>query len=238
MNVDNSDPFTYNLLIQMDTKKIIYIVGSFLALFGFIYGAYSLTNQEPVTFYESLTKLKTQDHLKWSKKSNLILFKYSDFECPACATYGSLLKSFAQNPDNKDLISQVSFVYRHFPLDQIHPHARSSAQAAVAAGIQGKFYEFHDVLFEKQSEWSKAPNPQKIFEDYARELNLDVAKFNSDSNSQTVKDKVQSDYISGLEANVQGTPSFYLNGNKISFRSEQELQDIIKNEISKTSTGK
>jgi hypothetical protein len=52
MNVDNSDPFTYNLLIQMDTKKIIYIVGSFLALFGFIYGAYSLTNQEPVTFYE------------------------------------------------------------------------------------------------------------------------------------------------------------------------------------------
>jgi protein-disulfide isomerase len=148
------------------------------------------------------------------------------------------LKSFAQNPDNKDLISQVSFVYRHFPLDQIHPHARSSAQAAVAAGIQGKFYEFHDVLFEKQSEWSKAPNPQKIFEDYARELNLDVAKFNSDSNSQSVKDKVQSDYISGLEANVQGTPSFYLNGNKISFRSEQELQDIIKNEISKTSTEK
>ncbi len=214
----------------MDSKKILYITGSVLLTFGFLYGAYLMTNKQEVVYFESLTKLDSTDNAKWSKDKKNLLIKYSDFECPACATYHNLITSLSENKDNKDIVDKVTFVYRHFPLDQIHKNARVAAYASEAASNQGKFYEFHDKLFDNQAEWSSIANPLAIFEKYAKDLNLDIKKFNDDSKLDATKEKVQSDYVSGLNASVDGTPTFYLNGKKISFGSAAELEKLLRAE--------
>src|SRR5690606_8652134 len=117
--------------------------------------------------------------------------------------------------NDPEVTENVTFVYRHFPLDAAHPNAREAAYAAEAAGKQGKFFEMHDVLFEKQSEWSPLPDPKETFIGYAEALKLDIEKFTTDMDSKEVQDKVQNDFLSGNEFNVQGTPTFFLNGKRI-----------------------
>ena len=209
----------------MESKKILIIVGSVVAMFAFLFGAYALTSQPKQVFFEQLKTVKVTDHSKWSKGKN-ILIEYSDFQCPACAGYYSMLKTFEENPENKNLMSNTTFVYRNFPLDAAHPNARAAARAAEAASLQNKFFEYHDMLFDKQTEWSPIGEPYTLFETYARDLKLNTTKFKEDFNSNTVKEKVQTDYLSGIEVDVKGTPSFYLNG--ILIRNPQTPDELKK----------
>lgn len=221
----------------MESKKQLFIIiGSVVAMFALLYGAYAFTSQPTQTFFEQLTTVKESDHTKWSR-GKTVFIKYSDFQCPACASYQSIIKDFEADPENKKITDQVTFVYRNFPLDQIHPNAREAAYAAEAAASQNAFYPFHDVLFEKQSEWSDVGDPYPLFEKYATDLNLDPEKFKSDYESDAVKEKVQNDYLSGVEVDVQGTPTFYLNGNRIrSPQSTEELRSILSEAIESSST--
>jgi protein-disulfide isomerase len=145
--------------------------------------------------------------------AKVTLIEYGDFQCPACRTYYSMVKQLLAEYDDR-----VLFVSRNFPLYSIHPNGGISAQAAEAAGLQGKYWEMFDILYEKQAEWSRTATNRVVeqhFNGYAQSLGLDMAKFGRDINSDEVLRKIQAD-VNGAEAiGVNSTPSFYVNLQKI-----------------------
>lgn len=172
------------------------------------------TGQQQTPIDEQLaseeTRLRASDHVKGPNQAPLTLIEFSDFQCPACASYHSVLKELTQEFQN-----EIQIVYRHFPIRSLHRHAELAARAAEAAGKQGKFWEMHDILFELQAEWAEEKNPQERFFEYAQSLDLDLDVFKTDLNSNQVSDKVNADNQSGLRLGVDATPTFYLNGKKI-----------------------
>lgn len=167
--------------------------------------------------------LASDDWRRGNENAKVVLIEYSDFQCPACASYYPLVKALHEESGDSLLV-----VYRHFPLSQIHVNAEPAARAAEAAGRQGKFWEMHDVLFERQKEWLEDRNVIGAFSVYAGALGLDTGRFINDFNSQEVKERVRRDYQSGFRAGVAGTPTFFLNGKKIQNpRSYEEFKKII-----------
>ncbi|MDP3958054.1 MAG: thioredoxin domain-containing protein [bacterium] len=138
------------------------------------------------------------------------LIEYSDFQCPACAAYEPLVAEI-----RGDFNDTLRFAYRHFPLTQIHQNAVLAAKAAEAAGKQGKFWEMHDLLFEKQEEWATSATMRTLATAYAKELGLDTARFEADLDSKETEDKIERDYAGGLRLKVNATPTFFVNGTKI-----------------------
>jgi len=167
----------------------------------------------PITF-----ATHEKDHVIVIGDGRNVLIEYSDFQCPACAQYHALIKQFLADDPN------VTFIYRHFPLKSIHRNAAAAAVAAEAAGNQGKFFEMHDLLFERQSVWNSMSAPKSYFSDLAEELRLDVSTFNADMNDPQVIAWVEFNYQSAVNYNLRGTPSFFLNGQMIQFSSLEELQ--------------
>ncbi|MDD5750011.1 MAG: thioredoxin domain-containing protein [Patescibacteria group bacterium] len=175
------------------------------------------------------TTITGQEWFKGNPEAEVSLIEYSDFQCPACASYYPLLKRLAE-----EMGDEIKIIYRHFPLSSIHPQADLAAQASEAAGVQGYFWEMHDLLFEKQSEWSGQKNAKDIFIGYGRELGLDIELFSADIDSRAVKKIVSDDKISGNQAFVSGTPTLFLNGEKINNpRSYDQLRQLIQNELEK-----
>lgn len=147
------------------------------------------------------------DRIKGDKNSKTVFVEYSDFQCPACDAYYPIVKQLTQEFKN------ISIIYRHFPLAQ-HANARPAAQAAEAAGQQGKFWEMHNLLFDNQNSWSSSKSAEEIFTAYAQTLKLDIEKFKTDYNSQKTRTKIEADYQSGA-SEIDGTPTFFLNDKKI-----------------------
>jgi protein-disulfide isomerase len=166
-----------------------------------------------------------QPHFKGNLDSELVLVEYSDFQCPACK---------AAAPDIQNLVDQFAdsfkLEYRHYPLRSIHPNAQIAAQSAEAAAIQGKFWEMHDMLFDKQSEWGQSFNPKRYFQEYALALDLNKDQFMYDLESDIVKDKVNQNFDEAQSLNLPGTPSFVLNGESIdinTFVTEQLMDKSV-----------
>jgi protein-disulfide isomerase len=153
------------------------------------------------------------------------LIEYSDFQCPFCRNFYNYAKiALRDNPD-------VRSVYRHYPLTSIHPRADLAARASEAAGLQGKFWEMHDVLFDEQDQWSKmnASTAEGQFIQYAADLGLDVAQFTSDLSNSVVRARVQAGIASARAIGATGTPTLILNGEKINIpRSAAELSQILR----------
>jgi len=167
------------------------------------------------------------DNTKGNPDADVVLIEYSDFQCPACASYRPILSDFMDEYGDK-----VHLAFRHFPLSSIHPNAQVAGQAAQAAAIQDKFWEMHDKLFDNQSDWSNLSDPSEKFAAYAEELGLDVEKFNTDLGSETVKNKVNDDYDSATAAGLNSTPSFILNGEKIDNpRSVEDLKELVDQQL-------
>ena len=162
-------------------------------------------------------------HIKGNKDAAITLVEYSDLQCPACGVYYPLVKQLM-----KDFGDKISFEYRHFPLRTTHQNAELASLATEAAGLQGKFWEMHDVLFEKQKEWA-GKSGEDIFDGYAKDMGLNVLKFKSDlSFNKDLKDKVESDYQNGLKQGVNSTPSFFLNGARMENpRSYGEFRNVV-----------
>lgn len=156
------------------------------------------------------TEAQADDWVKGSARAGVTLIEYGDFQCPACRSYASVVKEL-----NETFPDQLRIVYRHFPLTQIHRNALPSARAAEAAGAQGKFWEMHDLLFEKQGLWSNEGRVDEIFLDYAKSLGLDEAKFKGDYDSSMVRDRIQAHLAGANAIGLNSTPSFLLNGKKL-----------------------
>jgi protein-disulfide isomerase len=162
---------------------------------------------------------------KGAKSAQIILVEYSDFQCPACARYSRITKKLIE-----ELGDDFQLNFRHYPLKQ-HINAELAAKSAEAAGRQGKFWEMHDLLFERQKEWirNKNKDTEKLFLQYAVSLDLNLEQFKSDLHSQAVTNKVHNDALSGRRSGVKGTPTFFLNGQKIidNPRNYETFKDLI-----------
>lgn len=215
----------------MNKNTIIIAIVSILGTFVLLYVVYLLINKPVVTDFSQTKQIKATDHIKWSPDKKNILVEYSDFQCPSCKGAHDIFKSVeASGSADFEITKKVSFVYRHFPLYQIHSNAYASAYAAEAASIQGKFWEMTDLLFDNQSSWEKSGDPQKeYFSGYAKELGLDVDKFNKDSNSSEVKNRVGQDLREAEQMGVNSTPTFFLNGQKVDVNSYDEFKTKLKN---------
>jgi len=214
----------------MNKNTIIISVISVLGTFLLLYGVYQLVNQPVVTDFPQTRKLKSTDHVKWSPDKKNILVEYSDFQCPSCKGAHDILKTIdASGSANFEITKKVAFVYRYFPLSQIHDKANISAYVAEAAGIQGKFWEMSDLLFDNQQSWSTSNDPQnEFFLKYATELKLNIDQFKKDLSSAVVKDRVNSELKEAEQIGVNSTPTFFLNGQKVDVNSYQELITKLK----------
>lgn len=197
-----------------------------LTIWGLVYFARNSTPADSGKT-SSLLSVKESDWVKGNSNASVTLIEYSDFQCPACGAYHPIVKQLV-----KEFNNQIIFVYRHFPLRQIHPNAELAARAAEAAGKQGKFWEMYDLIFENQRSWSNERNTKETFTNYAKSLGLDVGKFKSDLESKEVREKVDNDYKSGLALRVNATPTFFLNGQKLqNLRNYEEFKELIQTSI-------
>ncbi len=155
-------------------------------------------------------------HIRYKGSSGAVLLEYGDLQCPACGAYYPIIKQLETQYSAK-----VTFQFRHFPLNTIHPNAFAAARAAEAAGKQGKFFEMHDMLYENQQTWASASNPLTFFEDYATQLSLNVEQFRKDSASSEINSIINADIKAGQAIGANSTPTFVLNGKKI----DQNPQD-------------
>ncbi len=141
-----------------------------------------------------------RDHVRGPATALVTLVEYGDYECPYCRAAVATVEEL-----QRVLPDQLRFVFRHFPLENVHPHARRAAEAAEAAASQGKFFEMHAALFEHQT----ALEDQDLLQ-YAAELGLDTARFGAALELHSHADRVGEDFRSGVRSGVRGTPTFYL----------------------------
>jgi protein-disulfide isomerase len=161
-------------------------------------------------------------HIKGNAAAAVTLTEYSDFQCPACGQFYPVVKALLEQYGD-----QIAFEYKHFPLITIHPHAMPAAKAAEAAGVQGKFFEMHDKLFENQDAWSKSATPQAFFVQYAQELGLDVDLFKQHMRSSMIEDTIKAQFNEAQDLGLTGTPSFFLNGERLEFETFEEFMGAI-----------
>jgi protein-disulfide isomerase len=151
-----------------------------------------------------MTKVKvtSADHVQGPANAPIVLVEYGDFQCPYCGQAYYIVKNL-----QKQLGDKLQFIFRNFPLEDLHPRALHAAIAAETAAIDGKFWEMHDILFENQRHLD-----DRSLVEYAQKIGLDPAKFEKDFGNEAVQEKVSDDVESGAKAGVEGTPYFFVNG--------------------------
>ena len=161
-----------------------------------------------------------RDHVAGPNDAPVTLVEYGDYECPYCGMAHPIVKT-AQ----RELGKKLRFVFRNFPLAEAHPHARLAAQAAEAAGAQGKFWEMHDLLFENQG----ALDARDLI-GHAKSLGLDVARFTRELDAGTYEKRVREDFRSGVKSGVNGTPTFFVNGERFdgSWANDKAFIDTLR----------
>lgn len=153
-----------------------------------------------------------QDHSQGVASAAVTLVEYGDYECPYCGAAYPIIKAV-----QKKLGSKLRFVFRNFPLNNMHPFAELAAEAAEAAGAQGKFWEMHDAIYENQDSLG-----EEMLEELAKKLKLDINRFNSDVNTKKYKDRIKKDFMGGVKSGVNGTPSLFINGERFDGNLDEE----------------
>jgi protein-disulfide isomerase len=143
-----------------------------------------------------------RDHIQGTNTAKVTLVEYGDYQCPSCLQAYPIMLDIQEH-----LGDMMRLVFRNFPLTTVHPNAEHAAEAAEAAGEQGKFWEMHDYLFEHQTHLDDA----HLFA-YAADIGLDVARFKRDLQTHAFTARVREDFLSGVKSGVNGTPTFFING--------------------------
>jgi protein-disulfide isomerase len=149
-----------------------------------------------------LLPIRLTDHVRGPEDAPYTLVEYGDYECPDCGRLYVILRDL-----QSDIAPRLRIVFRHYPLSGLHHHAQQAAEAAEAAGAQGKFWEMHKLLFERQG----ALRTKDLIR-YAEELTLDVDRFSEELKNDTYSEGVRDDFLAGVQNGVYGTPGLFLNG--------------------------
>ena len=211
-------------LIVTILLTVLLLVGGIVVL--------SKNEKKPLPEGEKEQRLVRDDsNIAGLEDSKGVFVEFSDFQCPACANIYPETKKVQETYSDR-----VKFVYRHYPLESIHPLAQTAAEASEAAAVQDKFWEFHDKLFESQVEWSSLSKEQakEKFADYAKEIGItDLEKFKTELDNGTYTDKVNRDQEDGDVLDIAGTPTIFINGEQVSTTSYEGMSEIIEEELNK-----
>lgn len=164
----------------------------------------------------TLPVIEGRDHIQGPDTAPLILVEYGDYECPFCGRAYYIIKQVQEM-----LGDSLRFVFRNFPLTQIHPNAQNAAEAAESAGAQNMFWEMHDCLFEHQQQLGLEHLMQ-----YATMLGLDLDQFGYDLTKHIHAPRIREDFLSGVRSGVNGTPTFFLNGLRYDY--SWDLETLLK----------
>ena len=180
----------------------------------------------------------SDDPVKGNPNAPVTIVEFSDFQCPFCARF--FTQTLPQIQQDYIDSGKVKLVFRDFPIDKIHPNAIGASIAAQCANEQGKFWEFHNKLFEGQTQWAGLSSSDAVntFNQYATELGLNSENFYSCLNSTKSLDEITNDYQDGINYGVTGTPAFFIGNDKdgyvtlIGAKPFSEFQQTINNELS------
>src|SRR5205814_285982 len=148
-------------------------------------------------------------HVRGPASAAVTLEEYADFQCPPCGGLEAPLQQI-----ERDYASSLRVVFRNFPFT-IHEHAHEAAYAAEAAGLQGRFWEMHDLLYREQAVWAKTKDVQPLFDSYAGMIGLNLERFKKDASGEQVKAKVESDRKRGEELGVMNSQTIYINNQSV-----------------------
>jgi protein-disulfide isomerase len=143
-------------------------------------------------------------HIRGNPEAAVTLEEFGDFECPTCKEFATFLDQVIKEYDPR-----VRLIFRNFPL-AMHAHARDAALAAEAAGMQGRYWEMHDMLYREQAVWSSATSPRTLFTSYAETLRLDLRQFEKDMDSNKVRERIESDQARAKSLGVKIAPSLFV----------------------------
>lgn len=198
--------------LTSESKLFLGIIAISVAIIGIA----SVVLTKPAPTFSTTEVMPKGTYTKGNPNAKVVLVEFSDFQCPACLAVKPTLDAILAKYSDKML-----FAYRHFPLDQ-HPFSHKAAQAAEAAGAQGKFWEMYDVLFANQLKFSDT-----LFSELAKQLSLDMTKFEADMKSTDLTNRVGVDQADGTRFGVNSTPSFFLNGKKLELSSFDDLTKAV-----------
>lgn len=182
-------------------------------------------------------KLTPTEHIEGEGKDGVTLVEYGDYQCPYCGEYFSTVKQVVATYN-----TQITFQFRNFPLTSLHPNAYAGARAAEAAGLMGKFWQMHDLLYEENQEyydsngasatWIGTTNPEPVFVQYAQSLGLNAQEFEQLYSSDQVNNLIVADENAGNSLGIDATPTFYLDGKQIQVdNTVTAFQTLINNAI-------
>lgn len=185
-----------------------------------VIGVVAYSRPEPVLKKEEL--ITSLSHIRGNKDAKNYLVEFSDYQCPACGAFKPIVDQIVEKYKDKLL-----FAYRNFPLAQ-HEFAEKAAEVAEAAGEQGKYWEMHDYLFANQANFS-----DEVYQAGAKKIGLDMDKFNEALKSSKFKSLIQDDISFGVTHGVNSTPTFFLNGRKLTLFNPSDLETEVAKVIGK-----
>jgi len=193
------------ILTGIGIVTLLIVVGA-----AFLFGGKPTPNT-PVKITEDQSKIliRENSHIHGPKDAKVTIVEFGDFQCPACGVSYPIVEQILKTFDGK-----IKFVFREYPLPG-HANGRISAYAAEASGEQGKFFEMYNQLYDNQKEWGEDKNPMQFFEKYAKNIGLDVDKFKKDIEEKKYDARIQKDINDGQTLGVTATPTFFINGEKI-----------------------
>lgn len=212
----------------MDKLKWIIFVVVVVGIFGGIIWINKSNNTSSFTGDAShiINAAPIGDHVLGVKTGKVTLIEYGDYQCPGCGKMHQPVHDLVAKYSDK-----ITFIFRQMPLTSIHPNALAAATAAEAAGLQDKYYEMHDMLYQSQASWTNASVSQRseIFQNYASQLGLDVNKFKSDLSSNDITEKINRDISTGKnQFHVDSTPTFVLDGKKVDANIATDAEALAK----------
>src|SRR6266404_8086437 len=191
-------------------KRFLGILAAVIIIFAGIFAISQSSNNKSSNNGTS-SGAQATNHVEGQGSKGVTLVEYGDYECPVCEAYYQPLKQAVSQ-----YLPQIYFQFRNLPLTSIHPNAFAGARAAEAAGLQGKYWQMHDKLYDNQNEWVSSSNPQTFFDNYAQQVGLKVSQFNSDYASGKVNNSINADLAAFAKTGQQqATPTFFLDGNYV-----------------------
>ena len=152
--------------------------------------------------FELAVPVQNVDHVIGTSHAPVTIVEYGDFECPNCKQAAPAVKLLLER-----FAGRVRMVFRHFPLEEVHPHALAAAEAAECAGGQGKFWEMHDLLFANQDHLKT-----NQLHSYAERLQLDMARYTSEMDDEVYRQRIREQMDGARRSGVRATPTFFVNG--------------------------
>jgi protein-disulfide isomerase len=210
------------------SKQFLAVLAAIVLVFV---GIIAFSGSKNDSSHKSSSSSTLTEHVTGNTNSSVTLVEYGDYQCPYCQQYYQTVKQVVDT--NKD---KIKFQFRNFPLNNIHQNAFAAARAAEAAGMQNRYWEMHDMLYEtiNWQIWTRQGSPQSSFETYAKQLGLNLAQFKTDFASEKVNNLINADMAEGNRLGITGTPTFFLDGKQIQVANDpQAFQKILDAEIAK-----